>query len=134
MKCFRLLVLTPRERVYDGEILSLVVPTGDGAVGFLAGREATLSEIVPGSVRFRTEKGEEVLETDGGVMEMTGKEATLLCGAAYYEAEAEERRKARDVELTEEKKRQEQSLAEYKMTRAALMRAFEKFKRNQTKI
>lgn len=133
MKSFHLVVLTPRERVYDGEAESVVIPTSDGEIGFLAGREETVVELVAGVLRFRAAGEEIFLETDGGVAEMKGKEMILLCGAAYREEEAEERKKERAAELSETRARQEKSLAEYKMTRAALMRAFDKLKRSKVK-
>ena len=134
MTAFRLCVLTPREAVYDGEIDSLMIPTADGEIGFLAGRERCVYELLPGDLRFRDGAGKTVeMETDGGVCEMTGERATVLCGVAYYKQEAEQKKRERASELTEERKRQERSLAEYKMTRAALMRAFEKLKRLKRK-
>ena len=135
MNLFRLLVLTPSETFYDGEIGSLVIPTEDGEMGFLAGREATVREMVPGCFRFRDGAGKEcVAESDGGVFEMTGKRATLLCGAVYLKEEAAAKKGEREAYLEEERRRQERSLAEYKMTRAALMRAFDKLKRTSGKM
>ena len=128
-----LVVLTPHEAVFEGEVLSLVLPTTDGEMGFLSGRERTAVEVVPGDIRFRTEQGESILETDGGVAEMTGKTLTILCGTAYYKDEADRRREQRAVELGEERRRQERSLAEYQINRAALIRAFDKIRRTRIK-
>ena len=133
MRDFRLLVLTPRERVYDGDITSLVMPTADGEIGFLAGREETVLEVLPGDLRLRAGKKDTVLETDGGVAHMTGKKLTVLCGVAYPKEVAKEMRARRASELSEERKKQEKSLADYKLTRAALMRAFDKLKRTEVK-
>ena len=134
MRSFRLSVLTPREKVYDGEISSLVIPTSDGEIGFLAGRAATVLEIAEGILRFRDAKGEEYrFETDGGLFRMTGEEATVLCGAAYRVEEAETKKRERTAYLEKERARQEQSFAEYQMTRAALIRAFDKLKRGGRK-
>ena len=134
MRSFRLIVLTPRERAYDGEISSLVIPTADGEIGFLAGRAATVLELAEGALRFRDREGEEYrFETDGGLFRMTGEDATVLCGAAYRVEEAEEKRRERTAYLEQERARQEQSFAEYQMTRAALIRAFDKLKRGNRK-
>lgn len=133
MRDFRLLVLTPRERVYDGDITSLVMPTADGEIGFLAGREETVLEVLPGDLRLRAGKKDMVLETDGGVAHMTGKKLTVLCGVVYPKEAANEMRARRASELSEERKKQEKSLADYKLTRAALMRAFDKLKRTEVK-
>lgn len=133
MKSFRLLVLTPSECVFDGMVESVVFPTEDGQIGFLAGREETVRELMAGDLRLRTAEEEITFETDGGIVRTDGKEMTLLCGAAYLKEEAEERKKERASALSEQRARQEKSLAEYKMTRAALMRAFDKLKRSKVK-
>ena len=134
MTPFRAVVLTPREAVWEGEITSAVLLTEDGKIGFMAGREACVIELMPGTIRFLSEQeGETILETDGGIAETDGKELRILCGTAYRQEDAAERKQARASELEEEKKRRERSLAEYKMSRAALMRAFEKLKRSSGK-
>ena len=133
MTPFRLAVLTPREVVFEGEITSLVMPTADGELGFLAGREDAVLELVPGDLRLTTQEETVVLETDGGVASMSGGDLTVLCGAAYRKENAELKKQEREAELTERKKQQEQSLAEYKLTRAALIRAFDKLKRSKLK-
>ena len=134
MKTFTLSVLTPRECVYEGNIESLVLPTADGEIGFLADREETVVDLSSGVFRFRDAEGKEhFLESDGGIFRIKGRKAVLLCGAAYDAEVAEERKKELAEHLEEERKKQEQSLADYKMTRAALMRAFEKLKRSQIK-
>ena len=130
---FAFLLMTPREVVFEGEVTSLVLPTTDGAIGFLPGREKTTLEVLPGDVKFQTAEGALTVETGGGVAEMTGKTLTLLCGAAYRKEEAAKRKSERALELEEERKRQEQSLAEYKINRAALMRAFDKLRRTAGK-
>ena len=79
--------------------------------------------------RFTDAAGETfIFETDGGVFRMTEKGAVMLVGVAYPKEEAAAKRQERADLLAEDKKKQEQSLADYKMTRAALMRAFEKLK------
>ena len=135
MKSFPLAVLTPRECAYDGEVRSLVLLTEDGQIGFLAGREETVVEVLAGDFRLTDAEGHSLcFETDGGVFRITKEGATLLCGAAYPKETAEEKRQERAERLEEEKKRQERSLSDYKMTRAALMRAFEKIKRRDRRI
>ena len=133
MTPFTLTILTPRETVYDGKALSVVLPTADGSAGFLYRRERTTVEVVPGDVKVVTEKGEYLLETDGGIAEMTGDTLTYLCGEAYAKGEADARKARRSAELDEERERQERSLAEYKLNRAALIRAFDKIRRSRTK-
>ena len=133
MTPFRLAVLTPREVVFEGEITSLVMPTADGELGFLAGREDAVLELVPGDLRLTTQEETVVLETDGGVASMSGGDLTVLCGAAYRKEEAEKKKTERASELEEERRRQEQSLAEYKINRAALIRAFDKLRRTSSK-
>ena len=105
MTPFRAVVLTPREAVWEGEITSAVLLTEDGKIGFMAGREACVIELMPGTIRFLSEQeGETILETDGGIAETDGKELRILCGTAYRQEDAAERKQARASELEEEKK------------------------------
>ena len=53
---------------------------------------------------------------------------TVLCGTAYEKTEAEERKAERAIQLSEQRKKQEQSLADYKINRVALIRAFDKIR------
>lgn len=132
MKSFHFAILTPRECVYEGEILSLVLPTEDGQIGFLADREETVVEIVAGDLRVKDEAGDtHLFESDGGVFRITPEGAYALCGAAYAKEEAADKRREDAERLEADRERQEKSLADYKMTRLALMRAFEKIKRSQ---
>ncbi len=133
MSAMRLVFLTPREVVFDGEVTSLVLSTADGKMGFLPLRERVTVEVLAGDVLFKTETGSFAYETDGGVAEMKGNVLTVLCGAAYDKDEAAEKRSERASELAEERKKQEQSLAEYKINRAALLRAFDKLRRTTVK-
>lgn len=133
MTSFDLVILTPRSTLYEGKSTSVVLPTEDGSIGFLAGREATVIEVLPGDVKFKEGESEHILETDGGIAEMTGKTLTFLCGEGYDKADAERMRLERTAHLSEERERQERSLAEYKINRAALIRAFDKIRRARTK-
>ncbi len=133
MSAFSFLLLTPCEVVFEGEVTSLVLPTADGEMGFLPHRERTTVEVVSGDVKFHAKDGEVVVETDGGIAEMTDNTLTFLCGVAYFKEEAAGKRSARASQLEEERKRQEQSLAEYKINRAALIRAFDKLRRKSAK-
>jgi len=134
MKPFPLVIMTPRECVYEGEILSLVLPTEDGQIGFLACREETVVQVMAGDLRVRDAAGEvRLFETDGGVFRITRKGANVLCGAAYLKEEAADKRREDAERIEADRQRQEKSLADYKMTRAALMRAFEKLKSTKKK-
>ncbi|MBO4473137.1 MAG: F0F1 ATP synthase subunit epsilon [Clostridia bacterium] len=131
MKSFHFAILTPRECVYEGEILSLVLPTEDGQIGFLSCREETVIQVMAGDFRVTDEAGgTHLFETDGGVFRITREGANLLCGAAYHKEEAADKRREDAERLEADRQRQEKSLADYKMTRLALMRAFEKIKRS----
>ena len=130
MKFFRLRILTPKGAAYDAEVRSAVLLTEDGKIGFLPDREECLLEVMSGELRFRDAKGNELcFETESGIARMQGKELTLLCQAAYPKEQANQMKEARLQELSEEKRRRERSLAEYKLTRVNLMRQFDKLKR-----
>jgi len=129
MSTFRFRLVTPLETLADIEITSLVLPTADGEIGILKGREHTILDVAEGILRVKDAEGKEVRYACGeGVAEVTESEVTLLTGEGYLAEEAEEGKRARESALIEERKRQEKSALDYKLTRVALMRAFEKLK------
>lgn len=133
MSSLKFVLLTPREVVFEGEVASLVLPTTDGKMGFLPLRERVTVEVLAGDVLFKTEQGSFAFETDGGIAEIKENVLTMLCGVAYGKEEANKKRSERASELAEERRKQEQSLAEYKINRAALLRAFDKLRRTTVK-
>ena len=129
MRSFRLTVLTPFGKFFEGEIESLTLLTEDGEIGILAGRESASVSVKEGVIHYVKDGKTVRLSEDGGVFEMKNGEGVLMCPAIYDERTAKEDREKRALALQKEKERQKQSLSEYKLGQAALAKAFDKLKR-----
>lgn len=131
MKPFSFRVLTPKACYFEGEILSLVLPTEEGSIGFLRGREDCVVSVSDGAFRYTLPSGESVERfSDGGVAEMKGGVFTFCTAAAYSLADREEIRAIREAERAEEAMRQARSREEYTMYKVAMAKAFDKLKRS----
>ena len=130
MKTFPLRILTPGAPYFEGEIVSLVLPTEEGSIGFLCGREDCVISVSKGALRYTLPSGESVeLFSEGGVAEMKGGVFTFCTEAAYLSAEAEEFRAMREAERAQEALRQARSHEESAAYKVAMAKAFDKLKR-----
>ncbi len=79
-KSFSLEILTPRHRVFSGEVISLVAPAALGYLGVLANHAPLITSLTTGKVVYRTGPGEAVtLHLQGqGFLEVYRNRATLL--------------------------------------------------------
>lgn len=56
-------VVSPEKTLWHGDAVSIIVPSADGALGILPGREPVLAILQPGKVRVTNEEGK-VYELD----------------------------------------------------------------------
>lgn len=78
MKTFHLTVAKVDEALFDGDAVSVVVPGSEGEMTILAEHTAIISALKAGVVRVKTETEELFFEIEGGTLEMSGGEATVL--------------------------------------------------------
>ncbi len=75
-------IVTPDEKVYEGEVVSATFPGSDGSFQVLNSHAAMISTIGKGDVKLITEhdkKREELhMEVSGGVVEVLNNKVTLL--------------------------------------------------------
>lgn len=78
-KTFHLTIAKVGETLFSGEAISATVPGSEGELTVLAGHEAFVTTLKPGSLRVQTP--DEVLtliaESDG-VLEVSGNQATVI--------------------------------------------------------
>lgn len=124
MNTFTLKILAAERVFYDGACVSLTVPTLDGLYGVQAKHEDVILAVVPGTLTFRTDAGDEtVAAVSGGVLKMEDNTALLLADtverADEIDALRAERAAAEAAELLAQKRSaQEHSLARQRMARA----------------
>ena len=82
-------IVTPDEKVYEGEVVSATFPGSDGSFQVLNNHAAMISTIGKGDVKIITEhekKVEEVhMEVSGGVVEVLNNKVTLLAEKIHKE-------------------------------------------------
>ena len=77
-KTFHVTIAKVDAPVFDGEAVSVTLPGKEGDMTVLAKHTAIISPLRKGTVVVRSEGGEASFETEGGTMEMSGDELTIL--------------------------------------------------------
>ena len=77
---FRLNILTPKRKVFSGEVVSLVAPSEMGYLGILSNHAPLVATLGPGKVTFRDPSGgAQVMQSVGdGLLEVQKNQAVLL--------------------------------------------------------
>ncbi len=83
-KLFQLEILTPRHKVFSGQVASLVVPAAEGYLGVLANHAPIIAALQPGKIICRNEAGStQVFQAAGsGFLEVDHNRATVLMDEA----------------------------------------------------
>lgn len=97
----RLIVRTPHDVVFDGEVVSVRVPTESGQVGLRSRMEPVVLAIETGLVLLRTPGGTKFLGTAGGLLSCDGAEASLLTPLGVVGDDVASIREALDRALAE---------------------------------
>ena len=109
-------IITPDQTVFEGDIVSVSLPTPDGEITILEHHIPLVSIVTPGSVLVRTTKGEQLFAVSRGVVEIDGKHVRVLADTADraedLQEEAIEQAKARAQELLSEKRHDAEGFAE----------------------
>ena len=85
---FRLSIVTPEKIVYEGEVVSLIVPGIEGYLGVLSHHAPLITALQTGKIEFQ-EAGQklQVYAVSGGFMEVSHNQATLLADTAEHSDE-----------------------------------------------
>ena len=132
MNTFTLKILAAERVFYDGACASLTVPTLDGLYGVQARHEDFILAVVPGTLTFRTDAGEEtVAAVSGGVLKMEDNEAVLLADTVERADEIDERRAERAAERAKEELLQKKGTQAQRMAQQHMARALSRIKTAQ---
>lgn len=90
-----LTIVSMSEKVFDGEVQEILVPTKDGTIGVLGHHEPLITAIIPGEITWIQDKKEHHLFTSGGFLHVENNEVKLLTDttedlASMTEKDAEE--------------------------------------------
>lgn len=137
MNSFHLCILAADKPFYDGECVSLCIPTDDGIYGIQANHHNIIAAIVAGTVSFRRKENDEFefAAVSQGIMKVEDGEVLLLVDTAERPEEIDENRAMRDAEEAREEILKKQSIAEYRDAEARLARALSRIKtKGKTKL
>ena len=131
MSTFWLKIVASDHVFFNGSCEALVVPAHDGEVGILPHREAMILAIQEGELRFRTPEsnGQWRKAVVGlGIVQVANNRVTVIVDTAERPEDIDEVRARQALERAEEQMRQKQSLREFKMSQASLVRAIARLK------
>lgn len=77
-KTLRVTIAKVDAPVFEGKALSVVVPGTEGEMTILPRHTAIVSPLRKGRIKVTTTEGEEIFETNGGTLEMSGNDLTIL--------------------------------------------------------
>ena len=99
MNTFTLNVLAAEKPFYDGECVSLIVPTNDGQYGIMASHNNMIAAIVPGVLKF-TKPDETVIvaAVSEGLVKVENNSVLILVDTNELPEEIDENRAKRAAE------------------------------------
>ena len=72
-------IVTPDEKVFEGEVMHATFPGSDGSFQVLNNHAAMVSVLGKGDIRYQQEKQQEVhIMVDGGVVEVINNKVNVL--------------------------------------------------------
>ena len=131
MSTFWLKIVASDHVFFNGSCEALVFPAHDGEVGILPHREAMILAIQEGELRFRTPEsnGQWRKAVVGlGIVQVANNRVTVIVDTAERPEDIDEVRARQALERAEEQMRQKQSLREFKMSQASMVRAIARLK------
>lgn len=123
-KTFVLTVITPERIVLQENVSMVIVRTVDGEIGVLPGHIPLVAPLAIGPMRIKSGEEERNAAINGGFIEITGRQVTILCESAELAEEIDvaraESAKQRALARLDTK---QQSDIDYARAQAALQRA-----------
>lgn len=129
MAHFKVKILAADKPFYEGEALSLIVPTINGQFGILAHHSNTLGATVPGLLKITyPDNREEVLSVSSGIFKIEHNHVLVLVDSLERPEEIDINRAKREADEAKEALLQKMSRQEYYSTQAKLARALNRLK------
>lgn len=128
MKKFMVGMLTPEKTFFKGQVQSIIVQSTDGELGILANHSPMVIGLEPGEIQLKIDSQTKVLANGEGFVQVRPDETIILCQTMEWPEEIEINRVKRAIEEHDRKAREAKSIAEYKLSKATLSRAFARLK------
>ena len=129
MQEFKLKIISYDHVFYEGDCISLVVPTIDGLYGILANHTNTVTSISPGTLKYTTPDNEEhFASVSFGIVKVEDYDVLILVGTCEKPEDIDAIRAQRELDEAREQMLQKQSVLDYKLSRAQMAKSFARLK------
>jgi len=129
MKSFHLKILEAEQSFYEGDCVSLIIPTLDGQYGVLADHYNAVAPVVPGVLQYTTPDGETTTcAVSNGIIKTEDNEVLVLVETAELPEEIDANRAKRAEAAAKEALLQKRSIREYHDAQAKLARAISRLR------
>lgn len=82
-KSFKLIIVTPEKKIYDGEVTSVIAPGDLGYLGVLADHAPLITSLKQGNLEITDSSGaKDTMVITGGFMEVVKNTVTILADSA----------------------------------------------------
>lgn len=126
---FRVHILASDRDFFDGNCVSLRLPTIDGEIGVMAGHVNAVTALIPGEIWRRLPDGtERTAVISHGLLRVEDNNVLILVDSAEHPEEIDTARAKRAAERAKEIMLQSKSWQEYLQTQASLSRAMNRLK------
>jgi F-type H+-transporting ATPase subunit epsilon len=100
---FKLSIVSPERILFEDEVVSLVVPGGEGYLGILSNHAPLISTLKVGEIKFRDKGNKETwMATSGGFIEVSNNKATILAETAEFVEELDPGRAETELRRAED--------------------------------
>ena len=124
MNTFRLHIWASEKPFYDGDCLSLIIPSVEEKCGIMAKQSNTITAIVPGELTFTTADGKtQIAAVSEGLVKIENNDVLVLVETIERPEEIDANRAKVAAEAAKEAMMQRLSRREYYTTRLTLARA-----------
>lgn len=124
MNTFTLNVLAAEKSFYQGECVSLVIPTNGGQYGVQAMHSNMIAAIIPGLLKITPPDRDEIIAAvSGGIIKVENNHVLLLVDTAELPEEIDENRARRARDQAKEAILQKKSIQDYYSAQAKMARA-----------
>lgn len=129
MNIFTLTVLAAEKPFYDGECVSLVIPTVNGQYGIQANHSNMIGAILPGTMKITTPDGEvTVAAVSAGLAKIENNQVLLLVDTAERPEEIDINHAKRSAAEAKEAMLQKKSIQDYHAAQAKMARAISRLR------
>ncbi len=126
---FSLEILAADRDFYQGDCISLVIPTVDGEVGIMARHQNMIFAVAPGELRYTLPDGTEYrAAVSEGLAKVEDNDVKLLIDAVERPEEIDQNRARRAADEAREELLQKRSIQEYRTAQANLARAINRLR------